>query len=80
MPSAVMGSQASGGVAAVQIEIANGAVNGVNTQFVFVGVPFAVMRNGVIYSPGAYSVAGNTATIAIPPLDGEITGLTTAAS
>lgn len=66
-----------GGGSTTVTEIPTGAVNGVNTQFVFVGVPVEVLRNGVAYSPDAYSVEGTTVTIPDPPPDGQITGVTT---
>jgi hypothetical protein len=67
-------SAASGGP--INDEIPIGAVDGLNTDFLFVGVPFAVFRNGVKYAPTEYSVAGTTATITVPPASGVITGLT----
>jgi hypothetical protein len=50
--------------------------DGVVTDFVFTGIPVLVMRNGVPYSPSAFTVLGTTATITVPPPDGEITALT----
>lgn len=50
--------------------------DGIETEFVFVGVPFDVKRNGVSYDPSEFSVLGTTATITIPPPTGKITALT----
>jgi hypothetical protein len=57
-------------------EIPTGAVDGMNADFVFVGVPFAVFRNGVLYAPNEFSVAGTTATLTAAPSSGVISGLT----
>lgn len=62
----------------VELETPTGAVNGVNTDFVFVGTPVLVMDNGIPQSPDAYSILGTTVSITVPPEIGhQITGLTT---
>lgn len=50
--------------------------DGIETEFVFTGIPVLVMRNGVAYSPTAFTILGTTATITVAPPDGEITALT----
>ncbi len=67
----------AGGGGTATMETPTGAVDGENNEFVFIGTPVLVMRNGVAYGPDAYSVVGTTVTITVAPLDGEITGLTT---
>jgi hypothetical protein len=57
-------------------EIPTGDVDGINDEFVFVGTPFAVFRNGVKYDSTDYSVAGTTVTLDEAPPSGVITGLT----
>lgn len=60
----------------VALEIPTGDVDGLNDEFVFVGTPKLVFRNGVLQSPDAYTVVGTTVTFDTAPADGEITGLT----
>lgn len=75
MPSPVYGaSGGSGGTLALQTP--TGAVNGVNTAFVFADTPILVMRNGIPQSPDVYTIVGTTVTFDTAPDSGEITGLT----
>lgn len=68
---------AVGGGGSVTLETATPAEgDGVETEFVFVGVPFDVKRNGVSYDPSEFSVLGTTVTITVPPISGKITALT----
>lgn len=69
------GAPVDGG-GSVTLETPVGVVNGSNTDFLFVGVPFDVRRNGVSYAPSEFSVIGTTATIIPAPPSGVITGLT----
>lgn len=66
----------AGGDETVTLESATGAVNGINFNFVFVGTPVAVFRNGVLASPDDYTIVGTTVTFAVAPATGDITGLT----
>lgn len=58
-----------------EIETPSGAVNGVNTEFVFTAPPIFVTYQGVIQNGGDYTVDGNTVTFAIPPVTGSVQGL-----
>jgi hypothetical protein len=60
----------------ITLETPTGDVDGMNNEFVFVGTPMAVFRNGVMYAPDEFSVTGTTATLGVAPASGVITGLT----
>lgn len=63
----------SGG--SLSLEVPTGAVDGVNGEFVFVGTPIAVFRNGVLQGSDVVTIVDHTATLDPVPADGEITGL-----
>lgn len=67
-----------GGASVPDLELATPSTgDGVETEFVFVGVPKLPMDNGVPYSPNAFTVNGTTVTFDTAPEDGhEITALT----
>lgn len=63
------------GGGSVSLETPTGEADGVNDEFVFIGTPIAVFRNGVLQGSDVVTITGHTATFDPAPADGEITGL-----
>lgn len=53
------------------ITLLNGAINGINTVFVFAHPPIQVVYNGQIISESNYTLVGNTVTLNFIPFTGE---------
>lgn len=68
--------EAGNGVGTVTLETPTGDVDGVNNEFVFIGTPVAIFRNGVLQAADVYTIVGTTVTFDTPPASGAISGLT----
>lgn len=70
------GSGGGGGGTVIDFETPNGAINGVNDDFVFSAPPVLVTYQSVIQTLGVdYTLAGSTATFTVPPVEGLVQGL-----
>lgn len=73
------GGNAGGGGETVTLETPTGAINGVNTVFVFTSPPIFVTYQNVIQTLTVdYTVVGSTVTFTVPPNSGLIQGLVSA--